>query len=128
MTGADEANEACAAADVVLAVGTRLNDFVTGSWTLFDPTARIIGLNTARFDATKHRCLPVVGDARESLVELSDLLGSWAAPQEWTASAVGLRERLGAGWPTGSPTTARSRSATPRSSAPCTGRRPRRTT
>ncbi len=96
VTGADEANEACAAADVVLAVGTRLNDFVTGSWTLFDPTARIIGLNTARFDATKHRCLPVVGDARESLVELSDLLGSWAAPQEWTASAVGLRERLGA--------------------------------
>jgi len=94
VTGADETNEACAGADVVLAVGTRLNDFVTGSWTLFDPAARIIGLNTARFDATKHRSLPVVGDARESLAELSELLGSWSAPQEWTSAGSTLRERL----------------------------------
>ena len=75
VTGAAEPNEACAAADVVLAVGTRLNDFVTGSWTLFDEDARIVALNTARFDATKHLATPVVGDARESLVELSALLG-----------------------------------------------------
>ena len=95
VTGADEPNEACRAADLVLAVGTRLNDFVTGSWTLFDDDARIVALNTARFDATKHLATPVVGDARESLVELSALLGDWVAPQEWTDRGNALRRRLG---------------------------------
>ncbi|HET9021827.1 MAG TPA: 3D-(3,5/4)-trihydroxycyclohexane-1,2-dione acylhydrolase (decyclizing) [Ornithinibacter sp.] len=94
VTGAAEANEACAQADVVLAVGTRLNDFVTGSWTLFDEAAQIVALNTARFDATKHRSLAVVGDARESLVELSGLLRGWSATPEWTQTGVALRERL----------------------------------
>ena len=95
VTGAAEPNEACRAADLVLAVGTRLNDFVTGSWTLFDDDARIVALNTARFDATKHLSTPVVGDARESLVELSELLGDWSAPREWTDQGTSLRRRLG---------------------------------
>ncbi len=94
VTGAAEPNEACAAADVVIAVGTRLNDFVTGSWTLFDDRARIVALNTARFDATKHLATPVVGDARESLVELSALLGDWSAPQRWTDRGTALQQRL----------------------------------
>lgn len=95
VTGAAEPNEACRSADVVLAVGTRLNDFVTGSWTLFDDEARIVALNTARFDATKHLSTPVVGDARESLVELSAMLSDWSAPQEWTERGTELRRRLG---------------------------------
>ena len=95
VTGAPQPNEACRSADVVLAVGTRLNDFVTGSWTLFDDKAPIVALNTARFDATKHLATPVVGDARESLVELSALLGDWSAPQEWTARGTELRRQLG---------------------------------
>ena len=95
VTGAPQPNEACRSADVVLAVGTRLNDFVTGSWTLFDDDAPIVALNTARFDATKHLATPVVGDARESLVELSALLGDWSAPQEWTARGTELRRQLG---------------------------------
>ena len=94
VTGAAEPNEACAAADVVLAVGTRLNDFVTGSWTLFDDRARIVALNTARFDATKHLATAVVGDARESLVELSALLGDWTAPQQWTDHGTALQHRF----------------------------------
>ncbi len=94
VTGAAEPNEACRAADLVLAVGTRLNDFVTGSWTLFDDDARIVALNTARFDATKHLSTPVVGDARESLVELSARLGDWTAPKQWTEQGTKLRQRL----------------------------------
>ncbi len=96
VTGAAEANQLCAAADLVLAVGTRLNDFVTGSWTLFDHHARIVALNTARFDATKHRAIPVVGDARESLVELSARLGTWTSPAGWTERGSELRRLLGA--------------------------------
>ncbi len=50
-------------ADVILAIGTRLQDFTTGSWTAFSPEARFISINAARFDAVKHRAVAVVGDA-----------------------------------------------------------------
>ena len=53
-----------AEADVVLCVGTRLQDFTTGSWTVFgNDDLTLIGLNAARFDATKHLALPLVADA-----------------------------------------------------------------
>ena len=88
VTGTAASNQLCGDADVVLAVGTRLQDFTTGSWALFkNPGNRIIGLNTQVFDATKHRALPLVADARVGLQALSAELGSWAAPAQWTASA-----------------------------------------
>ena len=75
-------------ADVVLAVGTRLQDFITESGTVFkDPNVRIIGLNAARFDALKRGSLPVVGDAREGIVELDSLLNGWTAPKDWQQNA-----------------------------------------
>ena len=54
VTGSDSANAIAAQADVVVAVGTRLQDFTTGSWTAFDAEARFLTINTARFDALKH--------------------------------------------------------------------------
>ncbi|HEY5874392.1 MAG TPA: 3D-(3,5/4)-trihydroxycyclohexane-1,2-dione acylhydrolase (decyclizing), partial [Ilumatobacteraceae bacterium] len=87
VTGCEAANRLAADADVVLAVGTRLQDFTTGSWTVFGDDTRLIGINAARSDAWKHRSLPVVGDAREALRELGDLLGSWAAPPARLAQA-----------------------------------------
>ena len=51
---------------MVVAIGTRLQDFTTASWTLFAPDVRIIAVNAARFDAVKHGAHAVVGDARES--------------------------------------------------------------
>jgi 3D-(3,5/4)-trihydroxycyclohexane-1,2-dione acylhydrolase (decyclizing) len=86
--GAASANALAAAADVVLAVGTRLQDFTTGSWTVFqNPDFRLIALNAARFDAHKHRALAVVGDARVGLAELSAGLGDWRAPDDWRRRA-----------------------------------------
>jgi 3D-(3,5/4)-trihydroxycyclohexane-1,2-dione acylhydrolase (decyclizing) len=66
-------------ADVVLAVGTRLQDFTTGSWALFKAEGgkTIIGLNVQAFDAGKHRALPLVADAREGSKELEKALGGW---------------------------------------------------
>jgi 3D-(3,5/4)-trihydroxycyclohexane-1,2-dione acylhydrolase (decyclizing) len=85
VTGAESANNLAGAADVVLSVGSRLGDFTTGSWTVFsDESTMLIGLNTARFDAVKHRSLPVVGDARVALAELSQRLGDWRAPDDWS--------------------------------------------
>ena len=89
VTGAASANALAAEADAVLAVGTRLGDFATGSWTVFaDPEARIVAVNAARFDATKHRCLPVVADAREALGELGAALGGYRAPDDWSDRAA----------------------------------------
>ncbi len=81
VTGWDHANALAADADVVLAVGTRLQDFTTGSWTVFGD-ARIVGLNVARFDAAKHLAQPLVADAREGLLELSEALAGWRSKWE----------------------------------------------
>jgi 3D-(3,5/4)-trihydroxycyclohexane-1,2-dione acylhydrolase (decyclizing) len=73
----------------VLAVGTRLQDFTTGSWALFKNAGRtIIGLNTQVFDAGKHWALPLVADAAEGLAELSAALKGWKAPSAWTDNAL----------------------------------------
>lgn len=88
VTGCDAANRLVAAADVVLAVGCRLQDFTTASWTLFDDDVTIIGANAVRFDAVKHRSLPVVGDAGETIVALGERLGDWSTPSAWTAQAA----------------------------------------
>jgi 3D-(3,5/4)-trihydroxycyclohexane-1,2-dione acylhydrolase (decyclizing) len=88
VTGTSAANDICNEADLVLAVGTRLQDFTTGSWTLFQNAGKkIIGLNTQSFDASKHRALPLVCDARVGLEEIASNLGKWKAPAEWTAKA-----------------------------------------
>ncbi|QEN91101.1 3D-(3,5/4)-trihydroxycyclohexane-1,2-dione acylhydrolase (decyclizing) [Labrys sp. KNU-23] len=93
VTGTGAANTVAEEADLVLAVGTRLQDFTTGSWALFKAdTHRIIGLNTQPFDAAKHRALPLVCDARVGLELLSNALGSWKAPEDWTSKAVSDRE------------------------------------
>ena len=94
VTGAAAANAVVAEADVVLAVGTRLEDFTTGSWTLFDEAATIVGLNAARFDAQKHLSLPVVCDAAEGLVELSRALGDSRTSSSWQDRARALRSEF----------------------------------
>lgn len=88
--GSTSANALAAEADVVLAIGTRLMDFTTGSWTVFNHDARIIGVNAARWDATKHRSLAVIGDARETVTEMDAALGDWKAPEDWTAKSRDL--------------------------------------
>lgn len=87
VTGSDSANAIASKADVILAVGTRLQDFTTGSWTAFAPDARIIGINAARHDAMKHVSVPVVGDARLSLTALGQGAGDYRAPRDWVEFA-----------------------------------------
>jgi 3D-(3,5/4)-trihydroxycyclohexane-1,2-dione acylhydrolase (decyclizing) len=89
--GAASANALAAEADVVVAIGSRLQDFTTGSWSVFQAeNFRLIGINTARFDAGKHLAQPLVGDAREVLAELDLALGDYAGPAAWTARAKSL--------------------------------------
>ncbi len=88
VTGADSANRVAREADLVLAVGTRLEDFTTGSWTAFAPDTTFVTVNAARFDALKHLAVPVVGDAREALAELDHALEGWTVPSGWAGRAA----------------------------------------
>lgn len=87
--GSSSANALAAQADVVLAVGTRLQDFTTGSWSVFGARDdfHLITLNAARYDACKHGAVAVVGDARVGLEELSAQLDNWQAAATWLETA-----------------------------------------
>jgi 3D-(3,5/4)-trihydroxycyclohexane-1,2-dione acylhydrolase (decyclizing) len=93
VTGSSAANAVAEAADVIVAVGTRLQDFTTGSWALFKhPDRRIVAINVTPYDAHKHNALPLIADAKLALEELSGLLAGYRAPEtgalkaEWTAA------------------------------------------
>jgi 3D-(3,5/4)-trihydroxycyclohexane-1,2-dione acylhydrolase (decyclizing) len=84
VTGSSASNALAEDADVVLAVGTRLQDFTTGSWALFrNDAVKIVALNTQPFDATKHAAAPLVADAKVGLEALHAALAGWKAPAQW---------------------------------------------
>ena len=89
IVGSTSANALAGEADVVIAVGTRLMDFTTGSWSTFAADAKFVSINAARWDATKHRALAVVGDALEAVGELETALGNWKAEPSWTDQGQG---------------------------------------
>ena len=58
--GTGAAARISAGADLVIAVGTRLTDFTTGSQSCFSqPDVRFIGINVAGYDAYKNGALPI---------------------------------------------------------------------
>jgi 3D-(3,5/4)-trihydroxycyclohexane-1,2-dione acylhydrolase (decyclizing) len=88
VTGTQASNDLAEQADVILAVGTRLQDFTTGSQSLFAGAGhRIIGLNIQAFDAAKQGGTPLVADALAGLAALTAALGDWRAPAVWTEAA-----------------------------------------
>lgn len=87
VTGTAAANDWVREADVILAVGSRLQDFTTGSRALFAKEARLIQLNICSFDAAKHGAEPVLADARAGLEQLSAALADWSAPEPWVERA-----------------------------------------
>lgn len=92
VTGSDSANAIAEKADVIIAIGTRLQDFTTGSWTAFDKAAKLVSLNAARHDASKHLSLPVVGDAKLAIEALDAALGGYKTPSDWTSFAQAERK------------------------------------
>jgi 3D-(3,5/4)-trihydroxycyclohexane-1,2-dione acylhydrolase (decyclizing) len=77
-TGTKYAIEIANEADVVIGIGTRYSDFTTASKSIFkNPDVKFININISEFDAFKHAALPVIGDAKVILEELSALLGNF---------------------------------------------------
>ena len=78
VTGGEPANSICEEADIILGVGTRFQDFTTGSWSLFkNPNRKLISLNVAAYDAQKHGAVPLLADALAGLNALSEKLSSF---------------------------------------------------
>ena len=91
--GGPAANALAREADVVFAVGTRLQDFTTGSHSLF-AKAKLLSLNVQPYDAGKWSGSALVADAKVGLQQLTSALGGWAADAAWTARA----KNEAAGW------------------------------
>ncbi len=84
VTGASAANEAAAEADLVIGIGTRLQDFTSGSRTLFERAGcKLVQINVATHDAHKHGAQAVIGDAAAVLEALAAKLEGWSAPKAW---------------------------------------------
>lgn len=90
VTGSSAANQLAQEADLVLAMGTRLQDFTTASRTVFaHPELKLIQLNVAKFDAIKHNALSLIADAKVGLQQLSEGLSGWQANPTWLAQGQG---------------------------------------
>jgi 3D-(3,5/4)-trihydroxycyclohexane-1,2-dione acylhydrolase (decyclizing) len=84
VTGSTSANNMAAEADVILSIGSRLQDFTTGSWTCFRHDAQFVSINAARYDALKHRSVAVVGDAKVTMEELVPAMKGFKVDKAWT--------------------------------------------
>lgn len=96
VTGGAAANSVCETADLVIGVGTRFQDFTTGSWALFkNPDRKILSINVQAYDSYKHGALSLASDARIALQAIGKALGSqrWKVDgtlkADWT-SATGI--------------------------------------
>jgi 3D-(3,5/4)-trihydroxycyclohexane-1,2-dione acylhydrolase (decyclizing) len=92
------ANRLAREADLVVAIGTRLGDFVTASRTAFqNHEVAFVGINVAPMDAAKLRAIPMVADAREALAALGAALDAAG----WAGTAAAYRDTVAtekAGW------------------------------
>ena len=82
--GGKAANNLAKETDLAICIGTKLADFTTGSWANFEnPQFKLVSINIARHDANKHLAEAVIGDAKVSLIELSNALGDWRSSDNW---------------------------------------------
>lgn len=94
-TGTFGSNSVAKGADLVIGIGTRYSDFTTSSKTAFQyPEVRFININVASFDASKHRALSLVGDARATLEELMTLLDGYSVDEGYRSRS----EQLHSAW------------------------------
>jgi 3D-(3,5/4)-trihydroxycyclohexane-1,2-dione acylhydrolase (decyclizing) len=98
VTGTSAANAAAAAADVVVAIGTRLQDFTTASRTLFPKCAHFLQVNVNTYDAYKHGAAAIIGDAREVLEGLRQALAGHRVPKAWSDSLATERAAWDKAW------------------------------
>lgn len=84
VTGSEVANILAAQADVILVIGSRLQDFTTASkWGFKNEECKIIHLNVSRFDALKMNGVMLKGDAKTGLEQLAKKLGNYQSSKDY---------------------------------------------
>ncbi len=98
VTGGTAANALCREADLVIGIGTRFQDFTTGSWALFqNPTRKIMSINVAPYDAYKHGAITLTCDALLALEGLTRGLAGQQWPKipavqaDWNAAKAAVK-------------------------------------
>src|SRR5215218_8745086 len=87
-SGSEYANSLARGADVIIGIGTRYTDFTTASNTLFaNPDVQFVNINVTELDALKESGLALVGDARETITELAELLDGYTVDGSYRAEA-----------------------------------------
>lgn len=95
VAGTQAANVIAEGADLIIGVGTRYTDFITSSKTAFqNPEVRFVNINVFEHDAQKHAAVPLVGDARATVEELTSALEGYRTSSEYQQDA----ERLNREW------------------------------
>ncbi len=93
VTGNSAANAMARAADLIIAIGTRLSDFTTGSKELYGRT-KLVSVNISPFDANKMDAAMVIGDARTTI----DLAYEALAARGYVSGYCGETEAAKKAW------------------------------
>jgi acetolactate synthase-1/2/3 large subunit len=105
MHGTVPAVAALQRSDLILALGARFDDRVTGDVDSFAPNAKVIhaDIDPAEIGKIREAQVPIVGDAREVLVALTDAMASLPSPKltDWRSYLDGLKNDFPRGyeWP-----------------------------
>ena len=92
VTGSAAANELARTADLVVAIGTRLQDFTTGSGLLIGPRAtRLLSINVARHDLAKHGAIGLRGDAKRCLQDIDAAIERLQIDKAWRHNIESMR-------------------------------------
>lgn len=93
VTGTSAANKLAEDADLIIAIGTRLQDFTTGSGLLVrKPDCKLLAINVARHDLGKRGAIALQGDADRCLNELIEAGGKYSVDAAWTSRVDQLRD------------------------------------
>jgi len=75
VAGTLPANMVAKEADLIIALGTRLMDFTTISKSAFqNPNVELLAINVSNFDAYKMDAIPILADAKEALIAITEEL------------------------------------------------------
>ncbi|KAK3584116.1 hypothetical protein CHS0354_035192 [Potamilus streckersoni] len=94
VTGSSSANNLAKEADLIIAVGTRLQDFTTGSRSVFgNRDVPLIQINIQSYDAIKHGAVALTGDAKTILHSLNEYFQSPLSDSAWQKKATDERSQ-----------------------------------
>lgn len=89
VSGSSAANQYAKEADLIIAVGTRLGDFITSSrWQFQNPDVDILSINVSAFDAYKMNAKQILADAKLTLEALDVAIGGYKAGHDEQIKAL----------------------------------------